>query len=63
MALEMASEERKTPMTYEEDQSNGHNLATQVGYSQQLQEKFGLIAMIGFSCATFFVNLTLTYTH
>lgn len=52
MALEMASEKRKTPITSEEDGGHSHNLATQIGYSQQLHEKFGLMAIIGFSCAT-----------
>ena len=49
-SYEMTSTERKTPHTYEEDGGSGNQLATQMGYTQQLQEKFGLISMIGFSC-------------
>lgn len=53
MALEnyeMTSTNRKTPDAYEEVEHGAGQLATQIGYSQQLQEKFGLVSMVGFSC-------------
>lgn len=47
---EMNSSNRKTPDTYEEIEHGAGQLAMQMGYSQQLQEKFGLVSMVGFSC-------------
>ena len=48
---EMSSAERKQPYVREEDESSKAGVnAVQMGYTQQLQEKFGLISMIGLSC-------------
>ena len=46
-----SSLEQKGPY-FEEDEAaiQGGEIATQIGYTQQLQEKFGLISMIGLSC-------------
>lgn len=32
------------------DSGDGGEIATRIGYAQQLQEKFGLISMVGLSC-------------
>ncbi|KAK3045541.1 hypothetical protein LTR09_012884 [Extremus antarcticus] len=47
---ELSSVERKTPNLGEGEEPRGGEIATQLGYTQQLEEKFGLVSMIGFSC-------------
>ena len=47
---DVSSAERKTPILEEEEAPAGGELATRLGYTQQLQAKFGLISMIGLSC-------------
>ncbi|KAK3064903.1 hypothetical protein LTR53_018343, partial [Teratosphaeriaceae sp. CCFEE 6253] len=46
---EMRSDEHKTPYHAEEGDTR-EQLAAHMGYDQELQEKSGLISMIGFSC-------------
>lgn len=47
---EMGCADRKIAHAYEENENSAGHVAAQMGYSQQLQEKFGLVSMIGFSC-------------
>ena len=47
---DVSSAEQKFPNLEEEEAVGGAEIATRLGYTQQLQEKFGLISMIGLSC-------------
>ncbi|KAK3682021.1 hypothetical protein LTR37_020647 [Vermiconidia calcicola] len=48
---EMSSAERKVNYLADESEANDQRItAAEMGYEQQLEKKFGLVSMIGFSC-------------
>lgn len=49
-SYEMSSSERKPPYLAEDSEPGRQDATTESVYQQQLQEKFGLVSMIGFSC-------------